>query len=479
MKFNQNYIFIVLVSSVYLLCSSCDKLVEIDPPFDTITTQQVFFGTDDDADAAVRGIYSKLADKSSPRFANGAISLLGGLSADEIELNVSWNDNDRISIHRNLTNPDNGFVRSTFWTDPYAYFYQINSCLEQLPNSSQLSPAKREQFIAEAKFLRALCYFYLINLYGDVPFIESTDWQKTSTAHRTSSETIYQTVIQDLIDAKDVLPSDFSAYQNERVRATSWAAQALLARIYLYKKDWQNAALEASALISSGNFDLCNDPDDVFLANSSESILQWAYRGDIFPYNVIPEGAMWVNGIGWSVPPYYLGPSVLNSFEAGDQRKVNWVLTTEFDGVEYHVPYKYKYGYAEMIPNLEPPQYTVVLRLAEQYLILAEANAELGELLNAITNLNIIRLRAGLSPVSASLTKEQLLDAVMQERKIEYFAEWGHRWFDLKRSGSIDEIMPSASAAKGGSWESFKQLFPIPRAEIQMNPNLTQNPGYQ
>ena len=123
----------------------------------------------------------------------------------------------------------------------------------------------------------------------------------------------------------------------------------------------------------------------------------------------------------------------------------------------------------------------MVLRLAEQYLIRAEANAHSGDLASAIKDLNIIRQRAGLGTLPSSLTQAQVIAAVAQERRIELFAEWGHRWFDLKRTGQVDAVMSEITPQKVGAitgWKSYQQLYPIPQSERQLNPNLTQNPGY-
>ena len=122
----------------------------------------------------------------------------------------------------------------------------------------------------------------------------------------------------------------------------------------------------------------------------------------------------------------------------------------------------------------------MVLRLAEQYLIRAEASANSGDLGGAIKDLNTIRSRAGLPPLANSLNRSQVLSAVAQERKVELFAEWGHRWFDLKRTGAIDSVMSIVTPQKlpGSKWNSYQQLYPISLTQLSYNPNLKQNPGY-
>jgi hypothetical protein len=122
-------------------------------------------------------------------------------------------------------------------------------------------------------------------------------------------------------------------------------------------------------------------------------------------------------------------------------------------------------------------EYLVVLRLSEQYLVRAEARTHLNDLSGAAADINVVRNRAGL-PDTKATDKTSLLDAIAQERRVELFAEWGHRWLDLKRTATIDTIMNIVSLSKGSSWNTNAQLYPIPAGDILLNPYLTQNPGY-
>jgi hypothetical protein len=119
----------------------------------------------------------------------------------------------------------------------------------------------------------------------------------------------------------------------------------------------------------------------------------------------------------------------------------------------------------------------MALRLAEQYLIRAEARTWLGNLDEAKQDLNKVRARVGLPPTPAT-TQQEILDAVMHERQLELFTEWGHRWFDLKRTGRMDSVMTRVTAEKGTVWKPHYKLFPIAQEEINRNPNIVQNPGY-
>jgi len=120
------------------------------------------------------------------------------------------------------------------------------------------------------------------------------------------------------------------------------------------------------------------------------------------------------------------------------------------------------------------------MRLAEQYLIRAEteANGAGGGTNSAVQDLNIIRNRAGLANYSGATDKASLVTAILHERQVELFTELGHRWLDLKRTATVNAVMSVVTPQKGGTWDANWQLYPIPRTEIQVNPNLKQNPGY-
>jgi len=182
------------------------------------------------------------------------------------------------------------------------------------------------------------------------------------------------------------------------------------------------------------------------------------------------------------LPVYELSPFLQSDFEPDDLRNVNWVTTVNYDGAPHRIPYKYKIG--KKLDNVPQEQLeaTVMLRLAEQYLIRAEARAQLGVLNganSAESDLNIIRNRAGLGNTTA-IGQTAMLDAIFKERRIEFFVESGHRWMDMKRTGRINAIMSVVTPIKGGTWNSDKALMPIPASEILRNPTLHghQNPGY-
>lgn len=476
---------LIFLVPLIMIQSSCKKLVEVAPPVTSINVANVYTNAGTAA-AVLTGIYSKMVFNS---IGNGGItsaSFLSGLSSDELTL---FSGVTNISYFQYYTNSLNTSTNTIdFWVGIYPITFACNSAIEGLNNSNSLPPAVKQQLLGEAKFARAFCYFYLVNLYGDVPLAVSTDWQMNAALARAPKVQVWQQIIADLKDAQNLLSSNYlmsdavSIYLTssaERVRPTKWAANALLARTYLYQQQWDSAEVQATAIINNkGMYDTVS-LNNVFLKNTKEAI--WQMQPVSPGINTIDAQTFILPNSGPSNPnyPVYLNVALVNAFEAGDQRKVNWVgsVTPPPGSTTYYYPYKYK---ATTLSGSQA-EYITALRLGEQYLIRAEARAQQGNVSGAQSDLNTIRTRAGLANTSAN-DKPSLLTAIVHERQVELFTEWGHRWLDLKRTGNIDAIMGTPGggicAAKGGSWNTNWQWYPIPLSELQKAPQLVQNTGY-
>ncbi|MBO9570671.1 MAG: RagB/SusD family nutrient uptake outer membrane protein, partial [Chitinophagaceae bacterium] len=189
--------------------------------------------------------------------------------------------------------------------------------------------------------------------------------------------------------------------------------------------------------------------------------------------------------------PVYLSQQLLQSFESGDLRREgrNWVDSIALGTDTYFFPYKYKNNiYNPDITGADGYQYMteyeMILRLAEQYLIRAEARAKQNKMADGIADIDKVRERAGLPLIADNnpgISQKALLDAILHERQVELFTEYGHRWFDLKRTGKVDEVMTVVTPIKSQGtvqWQSHQQFFPIPQYDIDKAPNLTQTVGY-
>ncbi|MFC6100858.1 RagB/SusD family nutrient uptake outer membrane protein [Olivibacter domesticus] len=469
----------IIVSFLFLsiIISSCDKLIEVNPPVTNINSENVF-NSDDSAIGAVTGIYAKLSSESFHSRDLTSTSFILGLTSDELTLDNSISDETYLSYYQNsLTSAIFSVGNQDLWSKIYPIIYKANAAIEGLEKSSLLTSKVKDQLMGEVKFIRAFCYFYLVNLYGDVPKILSTTYTQNTNIPRTLKSDIWAQIIQDLIDAKSLMVDDYldaslTFPSTERVRPSKFAATALLARSYLYMTEWQKADAEASEIISHSERFTLSPLSDVFLANSSEAIWQLqpvsSHSTEDGRFFIIPETGP--SG-DW---PVYLNRSLLNSIESIDQREILWINKIVANGQSYYYPSKYKNNQTYDGPISE---YSMVLRLGEQILIRAEARAHEGNLSGAIADLNNIRSRAGLKSTNAT-TQDELINAILQERRIELFSEWGHRWLDLKRTNTINTVMEFETARKGGLWSSHSQLFPISASEIISNPSLIQNDGY-
>lgn len=452
----------LIISFISIFSISCKKFLEIKPPIDKVVASTVFTN-DQSATSAVTGIYGRMMQSLFYCF-NGSTSVLGGLSAGEIYNSVTDVEQDQFTS--NSLNSRNDIIKTQLWDALYKYIYHANSCLEGLNNSLSVTQSLKLQLTGELKFIRALCYFYLVNFYGDVPLELATDYRLNATMPRTSVSDVNLQIIADLKDAQSMLLATYSG--SDRVRPNKLAATALLSRVYLYQEDWINAEALASLVINSGVYALSDNLNNVFLFDSPETI--WQLQTVLDSYKTAEGNAFNPYPVS-AIPGYPLTSFLSGAFETGDQRKIQWVGTNTVDTTIYSYPYKYKVKYAFLTPLIE---YNIVLRYAEMFLIRSEARSQQNNIIGAQEDLNVIRNRSGLSNTAAN-NSVTLLAAIEHERRIEFFAEWGHRWFDLKRTNRADAVL---GIEKAPNWQSTDVLYPIPFSQLQLNPFLTQNAGY-
>lgn len=467
------YLRLALLMGLLAALPSCKKLVEVPEPDDLVLRSKIF-NSNEAANAAVVDMYSKMV--IGLRSTNGYLSKIPALYGDELTAATAAGMPEDLPFYNNALLSDNPTLEAC-WSHSYAVIYVANAVLEGLSASTAVSDSLKQEMMGEARFVRALNYFYLVNLFGKVPLVLVTDYRTTSYLPRSPEVDVYQQITTDLQLATALLPAVRKRPATEapgNIRATKWAAMAMLARVLLYQKDWAGASTMASNVIGSGMFTLCADLDQTFLTGSPETLFQLqpviADDNSIDALFFIPDSDR---------PPYAATASFLNSLEPGDERKSAWLHS---GAGSFFYPYKYKLRSAT--PATE---YTVVLRLAEMWLLRAEASARLGLLQGAkgaLADLDVIRARAKLSPLPASLDQVAVMAAIEQERRVEFFTEWAQRWLDLKRWPGIQN--PALTRAqevmllhKSAVWKPFQELWPIPVHQIALNNRLTQNAGYQ
>lgn len=450
---------VAIILQLIVFTVSCKKFVAVESPIDRLDSKLVF-DKDNTAIATLNGMYSDMVNSGRTAL-NCQTTLRLGLCADELAHYSIYQD----YFNNALTATDAG-PRNDFWSPVYHVIYTANACIEGANSSTLLTAATKRMVVGEAKVIRAFCHLLLTNIFGPVPLSLTTDYTETSVAGKASIEQIYQVIIQDLTDARDSLSATYPS--TERIRPNKHTANALLARAYLYSGKWEQAAAAAGTVISQPVYSVATTPlDKVFLKESEETIWQ------LKPLRNTYEGSEIVPASVQTAPSFLISAPLLAAFETGDNRKTTWLKTYMYMGQNYTYPYKYKARGIDV--NFTQTEYYIMLRLAEQYLIRAECRAKTNQLNEAIDDLNVLRQRAGLADLPYTLSQLEILQAIEQERRIELFAEWGHRWMDLKRTGRINDVLGLLKP----TWSPYRQLWPIPLSEIIRNPNLLpQNEGY-
>ena len=464
-------LFIILPA---ILLISCRKLVEIGPPVDTVTTKQMF-ASNKEAEWAMSGLYSKMINGFAPgnynmvaegTYSAGLCTLLGGMSSDELlppanETAYQFLISNNLSFHQSSPTVP-------LWTSAYKSIFDANAIIEGIAASESafLSDSTRRQLTGEALSIRAFAYFYLVNFYGGLPMALTTDFNKTARLSRSPVNKVYEQITADLKQAIPLLQTDYAAGKSERVRINRWFAEALLARVSLFSGDYQQAVISASTVIGHSELFSLEEPANAFFNTSREALLQLKQTFESGLGYATPEGHRVRNRMS-------LNESLVNSFEPGDKRRIAWIR----DNGSYFNPNKYKLGSDNSYDASN--EYYMVMRLPELFLIRAEASMLLSatNTTSAINDLNELRQRANATLLPMTLTAVEVTDAIANERRLELFAEWGHRWLDLKRTGKARDVLSAISYKQ--PWRGDHQLlYPIPQNDLRDNVNLEQNPGY-
>ena len=468
MKYNRlNISLYIVLFFAGIGLPSCREFLETPLPNDQLSTETVFKSKETIRDV-VNGMYGAYSNLQ-----NGFIVRNNAANADEGTL-PTHTGSALADLVFGIFTSQNG-VQIT-WESVYKTIYRANLILENLPEvpASILNETDRKLYMAAARFVRAECNFFLVNSWGNVPLVTTTDASVNATIGQSPAADVYALVISDLEAAKADLPETVTSAPTIH---NKYQAQALLARVYLYLGRWADAEAAATSVISSGKYTLVSVLTDVFKKGSAESIFSVAEYS---------TSRLYVNraSVGWiSLPTSsatartsspYVPDQVLAKIQTGDQRWVNgnWV------SVQYTKTYQNKYRHNSTATDAAIaayPQYYILLRYSEQYLIRAEARAQQNNITGAAADLNVIRKRAGLAN-TAAVDKTSLLTAIESERQFELFYE-GHRWYDLARTNRLDEVLGTLSWKKD-NWKSYYKLWPVHDRDLIANPKLLQNPGY-
>lgn len=452
----------LLCLSILMRClTSCTDFVEVDLPKNQLSAALVF----EDASmttSAIHGVYYQM--RSSGLISGDGLNVSMGLYTDELDYYL-FGQGKSLEHYTNHTIQSNDPVIAGLWNSAYTQIYTVNAIIAGVASSVSLTLEDKNQFKGEALFVRSYLHLLLVELFGDIPYITGTDYIANKTVTRMPRALVYDHIITDLSMAVDLLPDE--DLSGERVRPYAAVAEAVLARVYLYTGQWSLAEAMADKVITKFGA-LEPDLNKVFLKDASGTI--WQFKPNADGDNT-REGPRFIFNIG---PPFDIALSdhLFNSFESGDLRQSSWMK--EVHNVTNTASWYHAFKYKEQNKTDSSVEYSVQLRLAEQYLIRAESRAHLGDIPGAQADINAVRNRAGLDDTTA-VTLNELLHAILQERRVELFIEQGHRWFDLKRMGKAAEVLGAIKP----NWKATHILLPVPDKELTLNPNLLpQNDGY-
>lgn len=443
-----------------VMATSCKKFVDIGPSTNSVAASNAF-SSDGTATSSVLSLYSYY----NTTYCISYFNYIGEVEAGTLNPQGSLLTADMIQFQQSTVGTTNSTLDSYLWIYPYAVMRDANLAVEGLTNNTVVTDSLRKQLLGEAKFFRAYVYYNMVNFLGGVPLVLTSSVATGGALPRSTADQVYAQIETDLLDAEQLLPTTYVVATPARTRANKYAAAALLARVYLQHKEYANAETQASMVLNASDVTYSlPDAANAFINTSNETILQFStYYG----YSVF--GAAYRTASATTLPSYTLDSAAANLFEAGDTRRTNWVDSITTTGKYYRVN-KYK-----LVTATAGNECNVMFRLAEQYLIRAEARAQQNNISGAQSDINAVRTRAGLGGTAAATTSD-LITAVLAERQRELFGEGPFRWFDLIRTGNIDAVM---SAKKPTTWKSTAALLPIPYAEMLKNASLTQNDGYE
>lgn len=486
MKLKYNLIAIALLGFSF---SSCSDFLEQNPQTDL--SENDFYKTADDILSAVNGVYSSLQEGDI----YGNWYVFGEIPSDNTRNQLSGSVTTQNEFDQFYIDTQNSMI-ANFWKAAYKVINRTNTVLGRI-DGIEINTELANRYKLECKFIRALMYFNLVRVYGDVPLIlKEISISESYDILREPKENVYNQIIADLKEAQD-LPVSYSTAEDGR--ATQGAAKALLANVYMTLHKYAEAETILAEIINSGQYSLLeNTPGSLNIDgyknvfspvnhNSKEGIFEIQFlkggygEGSNYANNFAPENSgtnvVAVGGTGGNNIPEM---DIYNAYEEGDLRRDFSMSLGYYDNRKNNEWVESRYVCKFMdVPyqNNDASNNYPVIRYADVILMYAEALNQNGKTAEACKYLNMTRRRGfgyqttETSPVDLQTAdKAQFALMVEQERRVELAFE-NHRWFDLIRTGRAVEVMKS----KGFSLNETNLICPIPQKQIDVNPKLTQN----
>lgn len=496
----KNIAGIIFLTSLLVLSNACQEEF-LEQEYENGLVDANFFQKPEHAEKALTAVYDVLGFEGQYILTRIA---LGSSAADDIA-----------ELHGDFSRVGTGFVEldgynwhsasryiMDHWYSGYKGIKRANDVIHNVADIPGMDAERAQRYVAEAKALRALFYYNLVTVFGDVPLVTTTlTLEESRTLERAPASDIWNQIVLDLNEALPVLPDSYD--EGNLGRVTSGLVNALLSRVYLWTQDYEKAVQAANRVTGYALEPVYAHLFNGVAESGQESILEVMNASGSPVENIWRTEGSEVNRsifhgpvFSWS---HFMQPDrefIDNAFEEGDRRRGDDVLLDQREGDTYDINGDGTIDENDEIPANPPVDAhilkyvkqdadltsggvwvgelqtvnVIIMRYAEVLLNKAEALNELGQTGEALVPLNQVRERAGLPPVTIS-DQDQLRDVILRERAVEFSFE-GHRFFDLKRAGKLAEVLESRGFVAGKH-----EVFPIPQTEIDLT-NITQNPGY-
>lgn len=483
----------ILIAICLLSGVSCQKLEE---NLEGSLVNEVFFQTESDLDAGVTAIYSRLVAEPWDGFGSTRVwvPLMG---ADDLTTLAGGNKQDFKEFDLFVGTSQNRAMRNSGWRIPYTVIYAANNVIMNYEKVAASNPENVRKLVAQARFLRAFSYFWIVRIFGEIPLIQTVEMDYN--VDKSPVKDVYDLIVSDLQYAAEHLPP---SWDDEPGRPTEWSAKSMLAQVYLTMAGWPLkdvskyalAAEQAKDVIDHSPHDILDNFADIWpLSNENNQEIVWAIQFCSLvkcnsPYFMTHGGytTMPAEESGWDDVFFEVG--FYKRFPAGKRKDATF--HTQFtNGINFTEsstkhPYIKKYrdgtekGKASYENDFMTSRNMNYLRFAEVLLIYAEAQAMADGIPNteAYGAINRVRYRAGLPDLTPGLGQIAFRDSVIAERGWELAAEFS-RWFDLVRTEKVESV-PSLKdpldMPVGKTVTKEQYLSPIPDYDVLLNPKLAQ-----
>ncbi|MBP0613953.1 RagB/SusD family nutrient uptake outer membrane protein [Chryseobacterium sp. cx-311] len=448
----------VLCSMLLTPILSCEEVLDVDVPQNQMQAPLVFENTQT-ANAALAALYAGLYDNSP--LAGDQTGRLLGIYTDELDFFAPTATNGTLELFLNVHADSNPSIL-TYWTNAYQKIYVANAIIEGVERSLALPAAERSRIKGEALLVRSILFYMLEEVFGDLPYPDSTDYTVNKNLGRTPAAQVLQRLEADLAAAEPLLGDTY--LNAERIYPNRHVCRLMRAKVYLSQGRAPEAEILLKTIIQSPLYAFQNDLTKVFTKTGTHIL--WQLRPKNQGDGTKEALLYYFNNSAPSQSA--LSSSLMAELGTGDLRKQYWTAAVTAAGNTWYRADKYKNRTANST------EYSVIFRLEEVYLLLAESLMQQNKVAEALPYVNATRTRASLTPLQLPLSPDGLKTEILKEYRKEFFTERGIRFFSLKRMGRLNDL-----ATIKPNWKPEHRLWPVPQKELLLNPNLKpQNPGY-